>query len=221
VHDDFSIIPENVEISVEEIKASSVDLFRKDKVRIITKENMNIILEPVRGIYTLVVFGGGHVSKYLTDMAGICDFSVVIVDDREEFASKQRFPAADKVICEDFEKSLTGLHITNKTFIVIVTRGHSSDEIVLKQALNSDAGYIGMIGSKKKVRTLYQNLIGKGFHQEDFERIFAPIGIDIGARTAETIAVSILAELIKIREYHDDRPISHLKENMAFYFNKK
>ncbi|MCP4728149.1 MAG: XdhC/CoxF family protein, partial [bacterium] len=152
-------------------------------------------------------------------IAGICDFNVTIVDDRSEFASTKRFPNVDKVVCGEYIRSFAGLDINDKTFIVIVTRGHAFDEVVLEQAVQTAAGYIGMIGSKKKIRTLYQHLQNRGFDAGSLKNVFAPIGIDIGARTPETIAVSIMAEIIKFREMNNDNPAMHLKEAMKFYFN--
>jgi xanthine dehydrogenase accessory factor len=124
---------------------------------------------------------------------------VVVLDDREMFANRERFPEADEVIVLDFEKCFDQLKIDDSSYIVIVTRGHLYDGFVLDQAVRSNARYIGMIGSKKKIKTLYQSLIEKGVEKETLDRVHAPIGIDINSETPEEIAVSIVAELIKVR----------------------
>jgi xanthine dehydrogenase accessory factor len=123
----------------------------------------------------------------------------VVIDDREMFANHERFPEADKIIVSEFEKCFDKLHIDGSSDIVIVTRGHLYDGFVLEQAVKTDARYIGMIGSKKKIHTLYQNLIKKGLAKETFDRVYAPIGIDINSETPEEIAISVVAQLIKVR----------------------
>ena len=124
---------------------------------------------------------------------------MVVIDDREIFANRERFPEADEVIVSEFEKCFDRLNIDDSSYIVIVTRGHLYDGIVLEQAVESKACYIGMIGSRKKIRTLYQSLTEKGIAKENLGRVHAPIGIDINSETPEEIAVSIVAELIKVR----------------------
>ena len=126
-------------------------------------------------------------------------FKVVVIDDREMFANRERFPEADEVIVSEFENCFDKVNIDGSSYIVIVTRGHLYDGFVLEQAVKSKARYIGMIGSKKKIRTLYQNLMEKGMAKETLDRVHAPIGIDINSETPEEIAVSIVAELIKVR----------------------
>jgi xanthine dehydrogenase accessory factor len=115
------------------------------------------------------------------------------------FANRTRFPEVDEVIVSEFEKCFDQLLIDETSYIVIVTRGHLYDGFVLKQAVNTNARYIGMIGSKKKIRTLYQNLKEEGISKDTLARVHAPIGIDINSETPEEIAVSIVAELIKVR----------------------
>jgi len=128
------------------------------------------------------------------------DFKTVVLDDREEFARKERFPAVDGIIVlASFEQAFTNLDIDKDSYIVIVTRGHAHDKTVLAQALNTGAGYIGMIGSKSKRNAIYKALKEEGFTDKDIARVFSPIGLEILAETPEEIAVSITAELIKVR----------------------
>jgi xanthine dehydrogenase accessory factor len=129
-------------------------------------------------------------------MAG---FEVAVIDDRPDFANKERFPEATEIIAEDFEIVLPKLQASGGSYVVIVTRGHAYDQEVLDWALRTDARYIGMIGSRKKIQTVYKNLQEKGVGLEEFKRVHAPIGLDIGALTPEEIAVSIVAEMIHVR----------------------
>jgi xanthine dehydrogenase accessory factor len=173
----------------------------KPKVLVLSAENrkMEILLEPVFSEPTAYVFGGGHVSEQLAPLAKRVHFKVVVIDDREMFANRERFPEVDEVIVSEFEKCFDQLNMDDSSYIVIVTRGHLYDGFVLEQAVKTNARYIGMIGSKKKIETLYQNLMKKGISKEALKRVHAPIGLDINSETPEEIAVSIIAELIKVR----------------------
>lgn len=160
---------------------------------------MEILLEPIFSEPTVYVFGAGHISQQLSPLVKRVQFRVVVIDDREMFANRERFPEADEVIISEFEKCFDQLTIDESSYIVIVTRGHLYDGSVLEQAVKTNARYIGMIGSKRKILTLYQNLMEKGIPKETLNRVHAPIGIDINSETPEEIAVSIVAELIKVR----------------------
>jgi len=162
-------------------------------------EKVEVLLEPIFSEPTVYIFGGGHVSQQLAPLAKMVHFKVVVIDDREMFANRSRFPEADEVIVSEFEECFDQLHINDTSYIVIVTRGHLYDGFVLEQAVKTSAQYIGMIGSKKKIRTLYQNLMKKGVTKETLDQVYAPIGIEINSETPEEIAVSIVAELIKVR----------------------
>jgi len=158
-----------------------------------------LVLEPVVGLQDLVIFGGGHVSRYVSRGSSIAGFRVTVIDDRHEFANPQRFPEAHRTLAVGFDASWEQLHITPSTSIVIVTRGHKFDERVLERAVGTSARYIGMIGSKRKVITTFENLIRRGVPVELLQKVRAPIGLAIGALTAEEIAISITAELIAVR----------------------
>jgi xanthine dehydrogenase accessory factor len=162
-------------------------------------KKMEILLEPIYSEPTVFIFGAGHVSQQLAPLAKRVFFKVVVIDDRETYANKERFPEADEVIVSEFEKCFDQLTIDDSSYIVIVTRGHLYDGFVLEQAVKTNARYIGMIGSKKKIHTLYQNLMRKGIPKETLNKVHAPIGIKINSETPEEIAVSIVAELIKVR----------------------
>jgi xanthine dehydrogenase accessory factor len=162
-------------------------------------ESDEIILEPIMGNPSLIIFGGGHVSKYITRIAAMVGFRVTIVDDREKYSNPQRFPEAIQTVVADFEGVFQKLSVKPSTYIVIVTHGHQYDEIVLEQAIKTSANYIGMIGSKRKIMTTFEHLLQRGVLKQQIDKVHAPIGIDIKAVTAEEIAVSIVAELVHIR----------------------
>jgi xanthine dehydrogenase accessory factor len=158
-----------------------------------------VFIEPILTPSTLYIFGGGHIALALTKMGKLCGFKIAVIDDRAEFASAERFPEAGVILAEDFTKSFARLKIDKSSYIVIVTHGHRHDEVVLEQAVGTPAKYIGMIGSKTKNETIFSHLRDRGISKEQLDRVHAPIGLEIGAQTPEEIAVSILAELIKVR----------------------
>jgi xanthine dehydrogenase accessory factor len=164
-----------------------------------SRKKIEVLLEPIFSEPTVYIFGAGHISQQLSPLARRVHFKVVVIDDREMFANRERFPEADEVIVSEFDECFGRLSIDESSYIVIVTRGHLYDGFVLEQAVKTNARYIGMIGSKKKIRTLYQNLIEKGVPKEALSRVHAPIGLDIHSETPEEIGVSIIAELIKAR----------------------
>lgn len=168
--------------------------------RLIDAENAQFLVEPTIAPVTLAIFGAGHVSMPTARLAAEVGFRVVVADDREAFANRERFAGADRVlVLKDFETALSGMAVDAKTYVVIVTRGHRHDRTVLAQALRTDAGYIGMIGSRRKRDAIYASLREDGFGDADFDRVHCPIGLSIGAETPAEIAVSIVAELIACR----------------------
>jgi xanthine dehydrogenase accessory factor len=159
---------------------------------------VDVFLEPIKPLPTLFIFGGGHISFFLARIGKMVEFHVVIIDDRPEFASKERFPEADEAVTGDMADIMQHLEINSSSYIVIVTRGHQGDTKVLEWAVQTPAGYIGMIGSKKKVNTAFSYLKTRGISQEQLDRVHSPIGLSIGAETPEEIAVSIMAEVIQV-----------------------
>jgi len=178
-------------------------LFKEKKLKVLVvdlgNQKAEILLEPITSEPTVYIFGAGHVSQQLSPLAKRVHFRVVVIDDRAMFANRERFADADEIIVSEFENCFDRLSIDESSYVVIVTRGHLYDGLVLEQAVQTSARYIGMIGSKKKIQTLYQNLIGKGMSKESLDRVYAPIGLEINSETPEEIAVSIVAELIKVR----------------------
>ncbi len=163
-------------------------------------EGRQFLVDPPFACGTVYIFGAGHVSQQLARLTGMVNFRTVVLDDRKLFANRERFPEADEVIVlEHFKNAMQGAVIDRDAYIVIVTRGHSHDKTVLSQALKTDAGYIGMIGSRTKRDTIYRQLEKEGFTREEIGKVKSPIGIDIGAETPEEIAISIIGELIHTR----------------------
>ncbi|MEL4105223.1 XdhC family aldehyde oxidoreductase maturation factor [Oscillospiraceae bacterium WX1] len=166
----------------------------------ITLVGAAVFLFPVASNSAAYIFGGGHCGQCLAPLLHTVGFSVTVIDDRAEFANRSRFPEADAIIIPpSMDVPFGTCAIGPDSFIVIVTRGHQHDELVLRKALKTRAGYIGMIGSSKKRETVYQHLLDDGYTQDDIRRVSSPIGLDIGAETPEEIAVSIAAEMIRRR----------------------
>jgi xanthine dehydrogenase accessory factor len=170
---------------------------------------LDIFIEPILPPALLYIFGAGHVSVNLYRVARGAGFDVTVVDDRETYASRERFPEAKEVIAEDFEQVMTKLSPNESAYIVIVTRGHRDDMRVLRWAVQTPARYIGMIGSKRKTITIFRELTQEGISPQLFDRVHAPVGLDIGAITPEEIAVAITAELIAVRR-HAERALPHM-----------
>lgn len=163
-------------------------------------DSARVAFEYFRPEQTLVICGAGHVGRALAMAALQLGMRVVVIDDRADFASRERFPDTRiDVMAEDFETALKRLPISPSTNLVIVTRGHAEDELCLRHVIRSFAGYIGMIGSRRRVEAVYQRLERDGIPRELTKKVHAPIGLPIGARTPEEIAISILAEIIQVR----------------------
>ena len=167
---------------------------------LISYQGKEYLVESLCHAGTVYIFGAGHVSQQLAPLATLVGFSTVVLDDRQEFANRERFPnVAEVIVLDSFQRALEGLEINADSYLVLVTRGHAHDHTVLRQALKTKAGYIGMIGSRRKRDAVYAAMAKEGFVQQDFDRVFSPIGLAIGAETPEEIAVSIVAELIQVR----------------------
>jgi xanthine dehydrogenase accessory factor len=164
---------------------------------------LEVFVEPVLPIPVLYLFGAGHVSVNLYKLALLAGFAVVVVDDRELYANRERFPEARDIVAEDFDTAFGKVEPNESSYIVIVTRGHRDDMRVLRWAVGTRARYVGMIGSKRKVIEIYKELEKEGLSREQFERVNAPVGLEIGAVTPEEIAVAIMAELIAVRRKSD------------------
>ncbi|MEN6335943.1 MAG: XdhC family protein [Phycisphaerales bacterium] len=172
--------------------------------------NMDAFIEPLTLRPGLILFGAGHVSSYIARFAKSVHFRVTVCDDRAEYANAERFPDAEEIVVGDFARVFDRVRVDDRSYLVIVTRGHHRDEIVLEQAVRTSARYIGMIGSRRKTLTLLENLRAKGVSKERLDRLYSPIGLAIGAVTPEEIALSIVAELVKIRRLGDEAQVNHM-----------
>jgi xanthine dehydrogenase accessory factor len=150
-----------------------------------------------------MIFGAGHISKSLSKIASMAGFGTFVIDNRETYANRERFPEADEVFAEEYDDVYQRLAVRDTDFIVIVTRGHRDDMRILRWAVTTPARYIAMIGSKRKVISVIRELEKEGVEEQAFDRLFAPMGLEISAITPEEIAVSVVAEMIAFRRNAD------------------
>ena len=156
-----------------------------------------LVSEPMLPQERLLVLGGGHIALHVVEFAAKCGFSVIVADDRPDFANRARFPLAEQVICDSFENAIRSVKLTPYDYVVIITRGHRHDADCLRVLLPGvRTAYLGLIGSRRRVRGLMEMLADEGYSTERMEEICTPIGLPIGAITPQEIAVSILSELI-------------------------
>lgn len=166
------------------------------------RQREGFYVEPFFNHENVCIIGGGHIGKVLAELCKMVGFFVTVIDDREEFANRQRFKTVDEVlVISGYENIENQVSISQYSYVVIVTRGHSDDKEVLAQILQTEAKYIGMLGSKNKRNHIYQGLLEDGFSYSDLERVHNPIGLNIYADTPEEIAVSIVAEMIQVRRH--------------------
>ncbi len=195
--------PKNEKVKVKLSEESSKLLESRKATLFIYEEPegdaIEVFAEPLVSEPILYVFGAGHVSSKIVPLATQVGFKTVVIDDRPEFADSKNFPEAAEVHQYPFEGVLQRLAVNESSYLVIVTRGHIHDKTVLAQCLKTNARYIGMIGSRRKIAMVFERLQEEGLTKKDIDRVHAPIGVDIGAETPEEIAVSIVAELISIR----------------------
>ena len=180
-------------IKAIESRTGSYDAFTK-------LDSFDVYLHSVGTDGIAYIFGAGHCGEKLAPVLATVGFGVVVIDDREEFANAERFPSADEIIVPEFmDNPLKDRQFNSDSYIVIVTRGHAHDELVLRAALRTQAGYVGMIGSKRKREAIYEHMLSDGFTQSEIDSVYSPIGIPIDAETPEEIAISIAGEMIKAR----------------------
>jgi xanthine dehydrogenase accessory factor len=157
------------------------------------------VIEPIVSSSLLYLFGAGHVSQYVSRVAAMVDFNVVVIDDRSDFANDERFPEAQEIIVDDFLSVFDRLTFHGNEYVAILTRGHKHDALVLEEVMKKPTRYVGMIGSKRKTKLILDHLREKGFEENALKAVHAPIGLGIEAETPQEIAVSIVAEMIKVR----------------------
>ena len=172
---------------------------------------VQLLYEPLLPPDRLLVVGAGHIAVPLHEFGKILGFEVIVVDDRADYATSERFPHADEVLCVPFSAVPMRIAIDRTTYLVLVTRAHEHDEAVLGQVADSPAPYIGMIGSKRRVITVYRRLLAEGVTPEQLGRVYAPVGLAINARTPQEIAVAVMAEIISVKR-HGEGNHSALRE---------
>lgn len=190
-------------ISDIDLKEKSIECFNTGKPQLIDKDSISVLIEPFFPQPRLVILGGGHIAKPLTEFGEKIGFSVAVADDRPFFANSNRFPGSE-VICDDFESAFDKLKIKKSDFIVIVTRGHRHDGVCLRKALEFETKYTGMIGSKRRVDGMIKQLLEEGYTKDELSKVHTPIGLRIGAVTPEEISISIIAEVISVRRNGSD-----------------
>lgn len=177
------------------------DLSGKEKtLAMICGGQMDVFLEPILPSATLYLFGAGHISQSTAVMAKMLGFRVVVIDPRPEYNNSERFPDADALVVDEYDRAFSKLNVGEDSYVVIYTTGHVVDEQCLQFAVGTKAKYMGMIGSKKKAKEVKGRLLQKGISQQQLDRVHSPIGLEIGAETPEEIAISILAEIIKAKK---------------------
>ena len=164
-----------------------------------TRSGAELFVEPIAPPTEVIVVGGGHVGRAVATAAKFAGYRVAVIDDREDFANRERFPDADEVVVDEVDHALEAYAVNRSSAIVIVTRGHKYDYQALSAAAKSDAFYVGLMGSRRKVALIYRQLLEEGVPAERLRAVHAPIGLDIGAVTPEEIAVSIIAEVTMCR----------------------
>ena len=162
----------------------------------------------------LLIVGAGHVGQEVARLGDSVDFDVWVVDDRAEYCSPERFPTARRLLVAPIDSALSGLDIDETTFCVIVTRGHNHDEEALYHLVETPAAYVGMIGSRRKIKLIYEDLLGEGISREALERVRAPLGFEIGSQSVPEIAVSIVAELVAVRNL-EELPESYDRKSLV------
>jgi xanthine dehydrogenase accessory factor len=174
-----------------------------------------VFIEIVRAPETLLLCGGGHIAAAMAPMARLLGMNLIVVDSRAEFASRERFPKADRVINTHPGDPAIKELVTASTWVVIFTHNHEHDTDALKNLIDSGAAYIGMIGSRKKVKEVLTGLASQGVPAEALSRVYSPVGLDIGAETPAEIAVSILAEIIHVKRTGSPSPVSMKRDTFS------
>jgi xanthine dehydrogenase accessory factor len=158
-----------------------------------------IFIDPIAGAQRLIIVGAGHIAQPLASMGSMLGFHVTVIDDRHQFANRERFPTANEIVVKPFQEAIDALRLDKHCFLVSVTRGHAYDEVAVAAALRQPCGFVGMIGSRRRVKTTLDRLMEAGIPRARTEDVHAPLGLDIGAETPEEIAVAIIAEIVRER----------------------
>lgn len=195
---DHSLFQEEVKDTLTEGKPKLLKI--KEEISSEKAEERLFFLEPIFPLPQLVIAGAGHIGQVVAHLGSLLNFEVTVIDDRAEFANKERIPDADHIMVDEIGKTIQDFPISPDTYLVIVTRGHRCDADALRECINSDVAYIGMIGSRRKIKLMREQFLDQGWATPDqFDRVYAPIGTDIQSKTVEEIAISIAAQLVLVR----------------------
>ncbi len=186
----------------------------------VTDDGTEYFIEAYTTLPQLVLMGGGLVSKAVASIANTLGFRIFVIDDRPQFSNKERFPYAVETVVAEFAEGLQQFSINKNTFILIATRGHRFDDVALNAAARTPASYLGLIGSRRKVVLIYEELFRKGIPVERIREVRSPVGLNINARTPEEIAISIVAEMLQFRLGGDGRPMK-MDEKLILKANEK
>ena len=188
--------------------------------QVLTSDGTELFVEAYTSPPSVLLVGGGHISKAVAPIAKTLEFRVLVLDDRSEFSNKERFPEAEQTAIGDYVTGLEQFQITKNTAIIIATRGHNFDDVALEAAARSEAGYVGLVGSSRKVILIYEQLLKRGVPLQRLRDIRSPIGLDIHARTPEEIAVSIMAEVVQFRLGGTGRNMKLPEKQLLRIYNK-
>jgi len=177
------------------------------------EDGTSVYVEAILPQVKLLIAGAGHVGAAVCRFAAMCDFHVTVIDDRAEYANRANLPDAHRIVVGDIASTLAAMPMTPWTFVVIVTRGHRNDEECLHAIIHTNAGYKGLIGSRRKIKLIFDDLRERGVSPDRLAEVYAPIGVDIGSKTVPEIAISIVAQLIQVR---NSSRLSHLVESFPF-----
>ncbi|NYB27089.1 MAG: XdhC family protein [Methanobacteriaceae archaeon] len=194
-----TLLEEDMSITGDSIRLDDNSFFQSNINQLQPRLMDETLIETIHPSPILYLFGAGHVSQFISPLADTVGFQVVVIDDREEFANKKRFPNANKLIIKDFKDVFNQLNFTGEEYVVIVTRGHQFDKDVLEESLKKETKYLGMIGSRTKVKMILEYMKECGYDEEKVDGVHSPIGLSISAETPQEIAVSIVAEMIQVR----------------------
>ncbi len=209
-------------LAVEQLGAALDNSRARDGIRVLETKSgtVELYVEVRRALRELIVVGAGHVAQPIAHMGSLLGYRVTVLDDRPEFATRERFPDAHRLVRADFSDPFADVRLHERSFLLLVTRGHKYDYECLIRALRVDPGpsYIGMIGSRRRVRATYVQLLEDGFQRAALERIHAPVGLDIGAETPEEIAVSVAAELVMLDRGGTGAPLRSVERVAERFF---
>lgn len=209
-----NLIIENALKCIDEGKDTllSFDLNDKGDIHMQCGGSITVFIKTFKRYDKLLIAGGGHVSKAIYELAKNLKFKIVIFEDREEYGNLDRFPNCE-IVLGDIGESIKNYPVDDRCYIIIVTRGHMQDEKALKASINRGAAYVGMIGSIKKTDYIMQKLLNEGYSKEDLEKVYAPIGLCLGGDNVEEIALSILSEIMLVK---NNGELKHMKDKNKF-----